>query len=238
MRRASILLVVAALLAGGCGNGLIGPKVESATRGQVGAVMVSSGPPIDGTLNSKVWEYCPPLKLGKTQSEEIGQLQTTARVLFDAKNMYVAFECREKDTSKLVAAGASRDDPVWGDDSVEVFVSPDLDKGYYQFAVNSKGVLMDGKSDGWSQPDTTWNGKAAVEAKVAKDRWVVTLAIPLKDLGAKEGKNQTWSLNLNRSRPLGGNSFIESSWSSKGASNYHDTSGWGKITGLNIPPGK
>ena len=235
MKRASILLVLAVFVAAGCGNGLVGPEVKSATRGAVGAVMVSKGPAIDGTLKSPLWKLCPELKLGKTESDDIGDLKTVARVLFDSKNMYLAFDCAEKDTGALVADGAVQDDPVWQDDSVEIFVAPDINKGYCQIAVNSKGVVMDAQSRAGEEPDSTWDAKAVAKASVVKNqRWIVTIAIPLKSLGATAGKDLTWTLNLNRTKPLGDNNFVESTWSAQGRSSYHDSSGWGKVTGLTV----
>jgi len=237
MKRAAILWVAIALMIAGCGGGgLVGPEVLTATRGEVGAVMVSKGPVIDGTLNCKAWQLCPPLKLGKVSSDEIGQLKTIGRVLFDSTHMYVGFECIETNTGAIVADNSARDSDVWQDDAVEVFVSPDVRKGYFQFAVNSRGALMDGKAGAWERPDTAWNSKAIVKASVVKGKcWIVTMAIPLADLGAKAGANQNWALNLNRSKPLGDGNFIESSWSNKGASDYHDSTGWGKVKGLKVP---
>jgi hypothetical protein len=60
------------------------------------------------------------------------------------------------------------------------------------------------------------------------------MSVPLKDLGAKPGKDQTWQMNLNRTKPTGDPEGIESSWSSQGRSTYHDTEGWGKLTAVNI----
>jgi len=236
MKRATILLAVLVFVAAGCGGNLVGPEVKTATRGTVGAVMVRSGPAIDGTMECPRWKLCPELKLGKTESEEIGELKSVARVLFDSKNMYVGFMCEEKNTGALVADGAVQDDPVWQDDCVEIFVAPDINKGYYQIVVNSKGVVMDAHSSAGADGDSAWDSQAVVKASVQKDKcWIVTLAIPLKGLGAKSGENQTWTLNLNRSKPLGDNNFVESTWSAKGRSSYHDSSGWGKVTGLNVP---
>jgi len=120
---------------------------------------------------------------------------------------------------------------VWRDDSEEIFISPDLAKGYYQFAINSKGVLMDSQNLSADTPDSSWTSNAKVEVTVEKNkRWIVTMSVPLAELGAKVGENQTWVLNFNRSKPLEEGSFVESSWSPTGSSSYHDTSGWGKMT--------
>ena len=91
MKQIMILVVVAgSLAAAGCREGDLGAAQKvTATRGRVGAVMVKKGPAIDGTLKSPYWQACPPLRLGKVTSEEIGELKSTARVLFDETHLYV-----------------------------------------------------------------------------------------------------------------------------------------------------
>ncbi|MFW6164063.1 MAG: hypothetical protein ACODAJ_14950, partial [Planctomycetota bacterium] len=65
---------------------------EKAERGRMQAVIVEKGPPVDGTLQSALWEKCPPLPLGQCTSAKPGPLETTARVLFGPARLYVAFE--------------------------------------------------------------------------------------------------------------------------------------------------
>jgi hypothetical protein len=209
---------------------------DVAKRGELSAVIVSKGPAIDGTLNDPIWQACPPLALGECQSDQIGELKSTARVLFDAKNLYVAFECVEKDTSTLKTAVTGRDANLWGNDHVDVFVRPQGSQQNYHFIVACNGELMDATGTSRDDTDTSWNSTAVVKAKVNKDKnWIVTMSVPLAEVGAKSGENQTWLLNLNRTRPLGGDQWVETSWSPKGMSNYHDSSGWGKITRVRIP---
>ena len=230
MKFTGMVLIVTALLVVGCNDGsnLVGPEVLTATRGEVGAVCVRKGPAIDGTLDDPIWLLCPPLKLGKIQSDEIGDVVTVARVLFDAKNMYVAFDCAEKDTDSILADAAVPDDDVWKDDSVEIFVSSDVEKSYSQIALNSKGVVMDARSVEGSETDTAFDSKAVAKASVEKNkRWIVTVAIPLETIGVDPTKG--FALNLNRTKPAEFGGFIESTWSSKGRSSYHDYAGWGKV---------
>jgi len=231
-----ILTIAAGCLLAGCSK-VIQPA-DVAKRGELSAVIVSKGPAIDGTLNDPIWQACRPLALGKCQSDEIGDLKATARVLFDAKNMYVAFECLEEDTSQLKSDVTGRDAAIWNNDYVDVFVRPQGSQQSYHFLVACNRELLDATGTGstGSESDTSWNSSAAVAVKVNKNKsWVVTMSVPLAELGAKPGENQTWLLNLNRTKPLGGQQWAESSWSPKGLSNYHDPDGWGKITRVNIP---
>ena len=234
MRQAMILTIVAGCLLAGCSK-VIQPA-DVAKRGELSAVIVSKGPAIDGTLRDAIWKACPPLALGKCQSEELVGLKSTARVLFDAKNMYVAFECVEEDTSRLKTDVTGRDADIWNNDNVDVFVRPEGSQQNYHFIVACNGDLMDAAGTSRDDTDTSWNSTAVVKVRVNKNKnWIVTMSIPLAEMGAKPGEDQTWLLNLNRTRPLGGDQWVESSWSPKGMSNYHDSSGWGRITRVNIP---
>lgn len=237
MKRTMVVMFLAGcvVLAAGC-NGEAGPAKEIvATRGVLTAVMVKKAPPVDGTLKSPIWKACPPLKLGQVMSEEIGELKTTARMLFTETHLYVAWECLEADTGSLKAEAKQRDDDAWNDDSVELFISGDARVGYFHFAVNSQGVLQDWKIDPYETSDLSWNSSAKAAASVEKGKgWIVTLSVPLKELGAYVGKDQTWPMNLNRTKPLGPQQWTETSWSAKGRSSYNVVEGWGKVVGVAV----
>ena len=233
MKRTMTLVAVASCVAilAGCQDMA---QNLTATRAEAPLAKVRSGPRIDGKI-SGAWLKAPPLVLGNVMSDDVGALKTTAYVLTDGKNLYVAWECMEPDTGSIVADAVERDGQVWNDDSVELFITPDVSKGYYQFAVNSKGTLMDGKHTVGDTSDNSWDSSAQVKASVVTNaKWVVTMSIPLKELGVAPGKGQTWQMNLNRTKPSGDRAWVESSWSAKGRSAYHDAEGWGKLTAVDI----
>lgn len=229
----------AGALALACGLAAAGKKADGpppARRGRVPAVRAAEGPPIDGTLNSPLWRKCPPLALGECTAERAGALKTTARVLFAPTRLYVAFDCAEANTDALKQNVSRRDGPVWQDDCVELFVSGDTREGYFHFAVNPAGALMDARRRPPGKEDTSWDSTAAVKTSVVKGkRWIVTMSIPLKELGAYVGEDQTWVLNLNRTRPAGaGRPAAESSWAVMGSNDYHQVRDYGRITGVRI----
>ena len=212
-------------------------KAPAAERGLMRAVIVAKGPAIDGTLKDPIWRKCPPLELGRCTSSRSWPLKTAARVLFDATTLYVAFECAETDTDDLAATVSDRDGPVWKDDSVELFVTGDVREGYFHFAVNPRGAFMDTRSVGGRRDDKSFNTTGTVKASVQKGTgWTVTMALPLKELGAYVGKGQTWIANLNRTRPKrGGKDMMEWSWAVMGSNDYHSLPDFGKIAGVSIP---
>jgi len=222
-----VMLILMVSVAAVCGE---------AKRGLVQAVLVEKGPPIDGTPKSSIWKQCPPLELGECTTEKPGPLKTTARVLFDPTNLYVAFECAETDTAGLKQDCTQRDGAVWEDDCVEVFVTGDPREGCFHFAVNPRGALMDARTKGSSRDDTAWNSSAVVKTSTEQGKgWTVTMSVPLKELSAFVGENQTWVMNLNRTRPArGGVGAGEWSWAIMGSSDYHQVRDYGQVKGVKI----
>ncbi len=202
-------------------------------RGEMAAVTVAEAPALDGVGRTGVWEKCPAMPLGECTSGKPGVSRTSARVLFGPTKLYVSFDCAEGDTDGIVAKATTADGDVWADDSVEVFVSGDSRVGMFHFAVNAKGVLFDAKGK-----DKGYSSRATAKAAIAKGKgWTVTLAIPLKNIGAYVGEGQTWVLNLNRTKPgpTPSQPAGEWSWAIMGSSDYHQVADYGRITGVSVP---
>ncbi|HUS92975.1 MAG TPA: GDSL-type esterase/lipase family protein [Phycisphaerae bacterium] len=211
---------------------------DGAERGKVQAVIVDKAPPIDGRGAEGAWAKCPPMPLGDCSGTGPGAFETTARVLFDATKLYVAWQCAESDTDSLAQATTRRDGDVWEDDCVELFVTGDPREGYYHFVINPAGVVYDGRRSAASASyDAAWSPPIDVKAHVEKAKgWSVTLAVPLKELGAFVGEGQAWVCNLNRTRPArGGRGLCEWSWAVMGSNDYHQVKDYGRIAGVTVP---
>ena len=227
------VILATAMLAAACAPVAPVAQAAPAKRGEMTAVMVKKGPALDGVGREGVWATCPPMALGECTTDKPGILKTSARVLFGATKMYVSFDCAEPDVDALVAKTTRRDGNVWADDCVEVFVTGDSRVGMFHFAVNPKGTIFDSKGK-----DAKWDSGATTKVAVEKGKgWTVTLAVPLKGVGAYVGKGQTWVLNLNRtkpgsdpSRPAG-----EWSWAVMGGNDYHQAMDYGRVTGVTVP---
>ena len=168
MKQVMVLVIVAGFLAAaGCQESDLGAAQKvTATRGRVGAVMVKKGPAIDGTLTSPIWQACPPLRLGMVSTGASGELETTARVLFDPTHLYVAWDCAEPDTGSIIATVRQRDGTVWNDDSVELFITGDPRLGAYHFVVNSLGTLLDAHiAPGEDRGNDAWDSTAVAKCR-------------------------------------------------------------------------
>ena len=167
---------------------------------------------VDGLLDEADW------KVAKSVGDfvfpwwtEGAKEQTVAKLLWDDKNLYVAFECED---AHIWAEYTQRNDPVWRDDAVEVFTSPNPDnpEDYFNFEFNALGTILDG-SPYYGNKSSEWNAVGVQTAYMHSGTlnqdadtdifWTMEIAIPFenfaplaKNVPPKDG--DVWRLNLNR----------------------------------------
>ncbi len=198
---------------------------------------VAKGPKVEGTLADPLWEKAPRLSLHPVPGQE-GKLATTCRLLFDATHLYAAIECEEPD-AKLLANARERDGEVWCDDCVELYVLPHPEVGYKQIGVNVLGTVFDQSHPPSGRSDRSWNGdvKAALSAQPGKG-WKVALSVPLRDLGARTGGDQTWRFNVTRFRKArGGAPQQEYTWCELPTEDFQRPDAFGLIEDIDFLPG-
>ncbi|MBI4902896.1 MAG: carbohydrate-binding family 9-like protein [Acidobacteria bacterium] len=169
---------------------------------------------IDARLDEPEWRAAPSVGDFHFNWWQQGEKeQTAARILWDDENLYVGFHCIDRNISADVLM---RHGPVSLDDSVEVFLSPNVAKprNYYGFEINAIGTMLNFLRADWYkgpffwEPDgvrhrTTYHGWPAKRDSRDDTFWVLELAIPWKNF-AKDAPHtpphdgDTWRLNLNR----------------------------------------
>jgi len=164
--------------------------------------------------DERSWARIEPLRLQNSMTGEMeADFATDVRVAWTPGHLYARFDCQETKAAALtILSGKKRDDPVWRDDDVEVFVGhPEDASKYYQFLANAVGVQAD-LSRGWPRfdldpeplkPNIEWDAEWTVEVDLSKAPrlWQVTMAIPLKDLQLAPKAGDTWRMNFGRYRP-------------------------------------
>ena len=136
--------------------------------------------------------------------------KTRAWLTYDAKNVYVAFECLE---SRMAKVRTSAEQFRFSHDCVEIFLDPRHDwKTYYHLGVNPSGKLYDAfgrnlakkvKSRGTRQEDPQWQSHATVAVAKGDSSWTMEVALPLKTIGVTSmTPGNTWSFNLGREHPV------------------------------------
>jgi hypothetical protein len=97
---------------------------------------------VDGKLSEKGWANAQAITLMFPWEAQTGAKQrTTVRLLRDRTYLYVSYDCEDTD---LTATYEKRDDPVYKDDCVEIFLRPDeTTEHYIGLEMNARGVLFD-----------------------------------------------------------------------------------------------
>lgn len=180
---------------------------------------------IDGQLDEVAWARAEALEAFEFPWWEAGaKEQTQAKLLWDDEFLYVSFVCED---AHIWAEHTERDSPVYLDDCVEVFTSPNPDtlNVYFNVEMNVLGHSLDyihpegpGTKADWDPEvkiatsiDGTLNNDSDVDR-----RWFLEVAIPFAAFSnvAKHTPPEPgdeWRLNLNR---LGGKTnFQKSQWS-------------------------
>lgn len=163
--------------------------------------IVSTPPNIDGTLSEGEWSNAAKIPYFVTVRGETPDRQTTARICYTDRALYVAFECGEDSMSALKAEQMERDSIVWRDDSVELFIQPGSSLPYYHIAVNSLGTTYDAVNMKIMESDISWDPKLKAAGSKGDSAWFVEIEIPIADLGVKRvSPGDSWRVNLCRER--------------------------------------
>ncbi|MBI2191185.1 MAG: carbohydrate-binding family 9-like protein [Planctomycetes bacterium] len=150
---------------------------------------------IDGKLDEASWTRCEPMSANfvLVDGQVPGHPPTVAKMLWDDENLYLAVKCQDDD---LYATKPERDDNLWEEDVVELFITVPNDPKYFiEFEVSPMGTLMDifnlrayGGVINWDCP--RWKCAVSADGTVGDrtdvDRgWTVEMALPLLDCYAQ-----------------------------------------------------
>lgn len=172
---------------------------------------------IDGKLDDAAWQRAKPMTdftIVRTEGKK-AEWKTTARLVWDQKNLYLSFECAIDD---IRTTASERDAPVWEGESAEMFICPrGADAVYYEINFTPKNVIYDSRVESWKYDDQVKNWQkwaksfnadiqSATQVKKDKDGqvtgWALEAAIPFKDLDVANRKapaaGATWLFNVFR----------------------------------------
>ena len=161
---------------------------------------------VDGKLADDAWRSAAQITgFMFIRENHFAHHQPHVWLTYDDRCLYVAVRAPIHDGGSLIAKATERDDRVWSDDCVEIFLDPTPDtEDFYQFAVNSTGVLADA---GYHLTDKArmsmaWNlAGVRARASVASDAWVAEISLPFAGLGMSEpGIGHQWLFNVCESR--------------------------------------
>ena len=136
----------------------IGPliAVEGESLPEYHAKRTHHPPKIDGLLDEPAWKDATPVTLVNSYDGTPTHVRTVARVLYDDKFLYVAFDCEDPDVWGTLL---KRDDPIYNEEVVEIFLDANADLATYnELEVSPHGTIFDAYFPARRQGmDTSWD---------------------------------------------------------------------------------
>jgi hypothetical protein len=119
-------------------------------------------------------------------------LSTTAYLLYDANNLYVAFVAAQPGVP-IHASQTTNQIGFGQDDAVGIGIDTSAGQEVYFFEATPRGVRYQQSSES-TRYDPPWSVKTSVNGST----WSAMFTIPLKDLRAAGGNNKTWRIDFIR----------------------------------------
>lgn len=168
---------------------------------------------VDGSLSEEEWALAPVTTGFHRTADQLAGEQTFVKILHDDDAVYFGLEMLEPMPGKLRSLSERNDDPVWEDDSIELFIDSEKSgQNYFHIAVNPKGLIYDSKS-ALGVVDAGFTGNYEVATRILNDRWIAEIKIPASELSAEITRGGSWKVNVGRSRT---HSKEASSWTDGG----------------------
>ncbi len=162
--------------------------------------------------------------------------QTLVNAAALSEGLKISFTCYQSE--KPLAKYSARDENLWEDDSLEIFLQPDpAAKEYFKFTGNANGAIFDagpgGSETTWNwqtsgPPNVAWNGNWNYQARQTPDGWSGEIFIAYAELGMKPprpGDRIGFNICRGQQRPAP----QLSGWS-KPAVSFNNAGGFGLIT--------
>lgn len=230
-----------------CGLMLVFSTSIAGQEHLIEANFASVTPVIDGSPNDEVWQLAKLISLRKNRSgDQVSDslLTTSVKICYDADKLYFLFICRDPD---VWTSYTKRDDHLWKEEAVEVFIDVDEEPdNYVEIEVSPANVLFDSYIVDPENIDVTATAQlnlpgieTAVQVKGTlnmrndiDESWTVEIAIPFEDLTTaltKKITNETeikinfYRLDMNEGMDRGAYA-----WSPTGAS-FHRPSVFGRL---------
>lgn len=214
---------------------------------EIEAIYTSKLIKIDGDLDDKAWQLAKPVVLKENRSGNIvsdSRLMTSVMTCYDDSTLYIAFICNDPD---IWTSFTKRDEHLWEDEVVEVFIDVDnVINTYVEIEVSPANVLFDSYIIDPENIDvfetsrfdllgirTNVRINGTLNERGDKDEsWTVEIAVPFKDLSTEntlEVNTQTEiKINFFRADENRGMKPTSYAWSPTGA-RFHKPSLFGKL---------
>tara|TARA_R100000935_G_scaffold13736_4_gene27516 strand:- start:91481 stop:94117 length:2637 start_codon:yes stop_codon:yes gene_type:complete len=164
------------------------------------SVGTTASPKIDGELTEAAWdlvEWTSDYVEFEPDNATAPTEQTKMKILYDEKNLYVAFKCYQKDPATIERRMGRRDD--FPGDWVEINIdSYGDDRTGFSFTASASGVKGDEFISNNGNFDGSWNPIWYLATKIDTDGWTAEMRIPLSQLRFSNADEQVWGIQSTR----------------------------------------
>jgi len=173
------------------------------------ASRIDRPPKLDGTLDDPAWQHATPISKFLQREPFEGQPpteKTEVRILYDRHEVYFGITCFDADPKRIVATELRRDVSQELDDYFEIIIDSAHDRrNAYVFQINPLGTQRDALITEEQRTDTStgdgdpgWDGVWTSEARITKEGWTATVAIPFSTLNFMQSHDVIWGINFKR----------------------------------------
>ncbi|WP_274362155.1 carbohydrate-binding family 9-like protein [Paenibacillus thermotolerans] len=178
------------------------------------------------------WGRIEPMALSGVVAGESPRLRTGVKACWTRDALHIRFECED---DHIVAGMTNRDDPLYDEDVVEIFIDErGTGERYMELEISPRNTIFDAMISndlkGSIQVDTGWDAEGLeTSVTVDNDIYVYDVVIPFVNFHAKPDVGTSWRWNVYRidADPQGRRHFW--AWAPTGAIDYHLTSFFGRL---------
>jgi hypothetical protein len=165
----------------------------------------AGGITLDGRLDEAAWGTAPVADAFVQREPKPGQAarrRTEARVVYDARTLYVGMRMFDPAPDSIRTLLARRDEQVTGSDWVSVEIDSYNDRRTaFRFFTNPAGSRVDILTSDDTRHDVTWDAAWDVVTRIDSLGWVAEFAIPLSQLRystAGDDEARAWGIQFMR----------------------------------------
>ena len=173
----------------------------------VEAVRVDRAPRLDGTFDDPIWQQASAITDFRQREPYEGRPateRTEVRVLYTRSEVYFGVACHDSTVNGPVATQLRRDVSQELDDYFEIVIDSRRDRrNAYVFQINPLGtqrdaLVTDEQAGDTQDGDPGWDGVWTSEARITRDGWTATVAIPFSTLNFMRSRDVVWGVNFKR----------------------------------------
>src|SRR2546425_9733613 len=173
----------------------------------VEAVRVDRAPRLDGTLDDPIWQQASAITDFRQREPYEGSPateRTEVRILYTKHEVYFGVACHDSLAGGPVATQLRRDVTQELDDYFEIVIDSRRDRrNAYVFQINPLGtqrdaLITDEQAGDTQDGDPGWDGVWTSEARVTRDGWTATIAVPFSTLNFMQSRDVVWGVNFKR----------------------------------------